>query len=57
MYPDSRQSAFGIVDGRLLNFSIADDRVAAVEWCALAFDAMSFAIFSNAISPLACLIP
>jgi len=32
MYPDTRQNAFGIIDGRLLNFSITDDRVTAVKW-------------------------
>jgi len=32
MYPDTRQNAFGIIDGRLLNFSMTDDRVTAVKW-------------------------
>ena len=37
MYPDIRQQSFGIVDGKMLNFSIydntIDDRIAAVKWC------------------------
>ena len=35
-YPDTRQQSFGVVDGKMLNFSIYDnsigDRLAAVKW-------------------------
>ena len=35
-YPDTRQQSFGVVDGKMLNFSIydnsIDDRLSAVKW-------------------------
>ena len=31
-YPDTRQRAFGVVDGRELDFAVAADRIAAVVW-------------------------
>lgn len=33
-YPDTRQQYFGMIDGRMLNFTKADDRLTAVTWYA-----------------------